>query len=185
VLVNEIGQFVKQAFSGPRELGNVSRMTNRLSGRVMVLACLAALVGADDAGREYFPEGYRAWQVAKFKLIGPDSPNYEKQGGFRHHYANDVALASWGRFEPGSVIVDERVRARLDAGGVWQAAEPGHVAVMRKDARYADTGGWYFNLFRDGDTTTGLTREQAKAACFDACHKNVAARDFVFSDPRR
>jgi hypothetical protein len=26
---------------------------------------------------------------------------------------------------------------------------------------------------------------QAKAACFDACHKAQEARDFVFSDPRR
>ena len=56
---------------------------------------------------------------------------------------------------------------------------------MRKDAGFADTGGWYFNLFRDADTTTGLTREQAKQACFDACHRNVAARDYVFSEPRR
>jgi hypothetical protein len=123
--------------------------------------------------------------VAKFKLVGPQSPNYDRQGGFRHHFANDVALASWGRFADGSVIVDERVHATLDDGGVWLAGELAHVAVMRKDGRFADTGGWYFNLFRDADTRTGLTREQAKQACFDACHRNVAARDYVFSDPRR
>jgi len=167
-------------------------MTTPLSARaiargisLVLLALAGALALAGESAMPYYPEGYRAWYVAKFKLIGPENPNYEKQGGFRHHYANDVALASWGHFGEGAVIVDERVHSKLD-GGVWQEADLAHVAVMRKDAaHFADTGGWYFNLFRDGDTKTGLTPEQAKQACFEACHKNVAARDYVFSDPRR
>ena len=146
---------------------------------------VALVAAAGTAVAPYYPDGYRTWRVAKFKLIGPESPNYEKQGGFRHHFANDVAIASWGHFSDGAALVDERVHARLE-GGIWQEGELAFVGVMRKDsARFADTGGWEFNLFRDGDTQTGLTREQAKQACFDACHKNVAARDFVFSDPRR
>lgn len=167
-------------------MGNVPHMTNKMSRRAIALGLLVAgALAAQDAAPPYYPHGYRAWPVAKFKLIGPDSPNYEKQGGFRHHHANDVALASWGRFAAGAVIVDERVHAQADERGVWQAGDLAHVAVMRKDAGFADTGGWYFNLFRDADTTTGLTREQAKQACFDACHRNVAARDYVFSEPRR
>jgi hypothetical protein len=163
-------------------------MTMRMAGRVMALA-LAGLAGvamaAADPERGYFPDGYRQWKLAKFKLIGPDSPNYEQQGGFRHHFANAKALASWGRFRDGSVIVDERVLATPDAHGVWQAGPLGHVAVMRKDSKhFADTGGWYFNLFGANDTAVGLTRARAKAACFDACHKAQKARDFVFSDPR-
>jgi hypothetical protein len=188
-LVNDFGRFVKQPFSAPRGLGNVSRMTTNLSARVIatgVVALAAALAWAAPPDKPYFPEGYRDWRVAKFKLIGPDSPNYEKQGGFRHHFANDIAFASWGQFKEGAVIVDERVHAKLDDGGVWQDAGLAHVAVMRKDpAHFADTGGWYFNFFREADTTAGLTPAQAKSACFDACHKNVATRDFVFSDPRR
>lgn len=154
---------------------------------VLALAAAATLAAAaGDGAAAYFPEGYRAWPVAKFKLIGPQSPNYEKQGGFRHHFANDVALASWGKFADGAVIVDERVHAALNAQGVWEEGGLAHVAVMRKDrARGGATGGWYFNVFGAGDTTRGLTREQAKAACFDACHARVADRDFVFSDPRR
>lgn len=167
-------------------------MTIPMSGRAIARAgCLAllalagALAAAADASAPYFPDGYRAWRVTKFKLIGPDHPNYEQQGGFRHHYANDVALASWGHFTDGAMIVDERVHAKLD-GGIWQEADLAHVAIMRKDAaRFPDTGGWYFNLFRGGDTQTGLTPSQAKQACFDACHRNVATRDFVFSDARR
>jgi hypothetical protein len=170
----------------------VAHMTTSMSGRAIarlwwlalpVLGGVLAL--AQDAPSPDYPAGYREWRVAKFKLIGPGHPNYEKQGGFRHHYANELALASWGHFADGSVIVDERVHAKNE-GGTWQEADLAHVAVMRKDAtRFADTGGWAFNVFRDGNAQTGITRAQAKQACFDACHRNVAARDYVFSDPRR
>ena len=163
-------------------------MTMRMSVRVITLALaglLAVAVLAKAPDKVYFPAGYRQWTVAKFKMIGPDSPIYEKQGGFRHHFANTKALASWGKFRDGSVIVDERVLATLDEHGAWQAGPLGHVAVMRKDSKnFATTGGWYFNIFSANDTAVGLTPAQAKAACFDACHKTQEARDFVFSDPR-
>jgi hypothetical protein len=104
----------------------------------------------------------------------------------RHHFANALALNSWGRFRDGSVIVDERVHASLNDQGVWQEGGLAHVAVMRKDSkRHADTGGWYFNVFSAHDTALGITPAQAKARCFDACHKSQEARDYVFSDPRR
>ncbi|MEO8018536.1 MAG: cytochrome P460 family protein [Pseudomonadota bacterium] len=164
-------------------------MTTRLSRQVMAalliwLGGVAVFAGA--ASEVYFPAGYRLWTVAKFKFIGPESANYAAQGGLRHHFANDQALASWGKFRDGSVIVDERVHAKLDDNGIWQEDDLVHVAVMRKDATaHPDTGGWYFNYFRAHDTAMGITPEQAKARCFDACHKTQEARDFVFSDPRR
>jgi hypothetical protein len=167
-------------------------MPLKLSGRAIAASLCAAVACtalAADAGKPYYPEGYAAWTVAKFKLIGPEHPNYESQGGFRHHFANDIALASWGKFADGAVIVDERVHARLDGRKVWSAGDLAHVAVMRKDAaQHPDTGGWYFNLFTGADATgnrQGMTPARAKAACFDACHRAQAARDFVFSDPRR
>lgn len=156
-------------------------MTVRFARQAMaaVLICLAGIIAVAAAGdRAFFPSGYRAWTVAKFK--------FESKGALRHHYANEQALASWGRFSDGSIIVDEKLHAKLGDDGVWREDRVAHVAVMRKDATaHADTGGWYFNLFTDSDTTRGLTPEQAKARCFDACHKAQEARDFVFSDPRR
>ena len=141
---------------------------------------------ARDEAPVFFPAGYRDWTVAKFKFVGPESPNYTAQGGMRHHFANGKALSSWGKFRDGSVIVDERVHAKLDSAGVWQEDGLAHVAVMRKDTRaHADTGGWYFNIFSAHDTAIGISTEQAKARCFDACHKAQEARDYVFSDPRR
>jgi hypothetical protein len=155
-------------------------MRVRISGQatMAVLICLAGIVAvAAPADSMHFPTGYRAWTVARFK--------FESKGALRHHYANPPALASWGRFADGSVIVDEKLHAKLGEDGVWREDGVAHVAVMRKDAAaHADTGGWYFNFFT-GDTTQGISPEQAKARCFDACHKAQEARDYVFSDPRR
>ena len=153
-------------------------------------ACLLLLPGLFVAwafaapAKVYFPTDYRHWAMVKFKFIGPEHPGWTTQGGLRHHYANEAALASWGRFREGSVLVDERVHTALSDQKVWQETGIAHIAVMRKDQRYADTGGWNFNLFAEGDTTVGMTQAQAKARCFDACHQAQQARDYVFSDPR-
>lgn len=153
--------------------------------RVLLLLCVPiAIAVAADAERPYYPEGYRHWTVAKVKFIGPENPGWASQGGLRLHFANEAALQSWGRFREGSVLVDERLHTRLHERKVWEDTGPAHVAVMRKDARFKDTGGWYFNVFVDGDTTVGMTREQARERCFEACHQAQEARDFVFSDPR-
>jgi hypothetical protein len=152
---------------------------------LVIAVCFCALGMAREAG-VYFPTGYRAWTITKFKVIGPESGRFETQGGMRHHYANETALASWGHFSDGAVLVDERVHAKLDDQKIWQEDGLVHVAVMRKDSkRHPDTGGWYFNVFSAHDTVTGITPQQAKARCFEACHKAQEARDFVFSDPRR
>jgi hypothetical protein len=142
------------------------------------LSVVSTAVLAGAAATAYFPAGYREWTVAKFK--------FESKGALRHHYANPQALASWGKFDDGSVIVDEKLHAKLGDDGTWREDGIAHVAVMRKDAKaYADTGGWYFNVFTANDTAVGMTPEQAKTRCFDACHKAQEARDYVFSDPRR
>ena len=145
----------------------------------MAFICLAGvLAAARAADRAFFPDGYREWTVAKFR--------FESKGALRYHYANPKALASWGKFRDGSIIVDEKVHAKLGDDGTWREEDIAHVAVMRKDAKgHVDTGGWYFNFFTAHDTAIGLTPEQAKARCFDACHKAQEARDYVFSDPRR
>jgi hypothetical protein len=151
-----------------------------------LLGLLVAIAWAADEQAASYPANYRQWTVAKFKFIGPESPQWQAQGGLRHHFANDIALASWGRFRDGSVIVDERVHARLNAQNVWEEAGLAHVAVMRKDSvRHAGTGGWHFNFFTAQDESRGITASEAKARCFDACHQAQGARDFVFSDPRR
>jgi hypothetical protein len=148
-----------------------------------VLGCSLYASASVDSNVPY-PEHYRNWAFAKAKLIPPTAAG---QPGFRHHYANRKAAGSWGtgRFDEGSKIVDERVEAIQNANGIWVEGKVLHVAVMEKDHHYPETGGWAFNVFTGDDRTVGLTPEQGKAACFEACHKSQAARDFVFSDYRR
>lgn len=153
---------------------------------LVLLAFLTTVAWPADVDPLAYPAGYRQWTLARFRFLGPENPQWELQGGLRHHFANQAAMTSWGKFRDGSVIVDERVHTRLSEQKVWLESGLAHVAVMRKDAvRCADTGGWCFNFFRNDDTTEGMSREQAKMRCFEACHKAQEARDFVFSDPRR
>jgi hypothetical protein len=103
-----------------------------MSGRVVALALVGLLVGGAPTGSPdavYYPAGYRQWQVVRFRLIGPTSPNYARKGGFRHHFANARAISSRAMFRDGSTIVDERVHATLGEDEIWQAGELGHVAT--------------------------------------------------------
>ena len=146
-----------------------------------------ARAAAGAGATAYFPHGYRAWQVAKFKFVGPQSPNYGSQGGFRHHFANDIAFASWGQFADGAVIVDERAHSKLNAQGVWEDAGLAHVAVMRKDpAHEAATGGWYFNVFRDAERHhPGSPARAGQGGVFRRLSREGGGSRFLFSDPRR
>ena len=134
-----------------------------------------------------YPKFYRLLPLVKAKFIGPNSPNFPAAGGLDYIYANRSALQSYDNrpFNEGAVIVNERVHTTENANGVFAEDAITFVAVMIKDSRrYQQTGGWGFNMFR-GDDRVGLTPEQAKAQCFDACHASQADRDFVFSNYRR
>jgi hypothetical protein len=50
---------------------------------VALLISTGAAVLAGSDSQVYFPTGYTRWTVAKFKFIGPESPNYTAQGGIR------------------------------------------------------------------------------------------------------
>lgn len=133
-----------------------------------------------------YPKFYRLMPLVKGRFIGPNNPNFPTLGGLDYVYANLAALASYDNrpFNEGSMLVNERVHTSENANGVFKEDAITFVAVMIKDSRrFAQTGGWGFNMFT-GDKI-GLTLEQAKTQCFDACHASQAARDFVFSDYRK
>jgi hypothetical protein len=150
---------------------------------VILSFCFLTWAGPPDPNVHY-PRHYRNWALARSRLIPSTSA---RRPGFRHHYANDKAARSWGTvaFEQGSVIVDEWLEAIQNAEGTWVEGEVLYVAVMEKDQRYAETGGWGFNRFTGRNEMSGLTLEQARTACFEPCHRGQAARDYVFSDYRK
>ncbi len=50
--------------------------------------------------------------------MGPENKNFATNGGFHHYYANEKAMEGFrtGHFPDGSVVVDERLEARQEAG---------------------------------------------------------------------
>jgi hypothetical protein len=116
----------------------------------------------------------------KSTLVGPASPAFASNGGIHHFYANEKALEGYrtGTFPDGSVLVDDGVEAK-ESAGVTSDGTRRRVAVMVKEAqRYAETGGWGFDIFK-GDGRDASLDSTARAACF-ACHKK--ARDSVFTE---
>lgn len=90
-----------------------------------------AAARAGDRKLPCFPSGYRCWTVTRFHLQGAETSNYATQRGFRHFYADDVALWSWARVRDGAVIVEERVPAKPGAQEAWEEAGSARFCVQR------------------------------------------------------
>lgn len=159
---------------------------NHRSATVGLLAVAGALtwcltVGGDTGGTVVpYPEGYRLWAHVKTTVIGPQSPDFQRNGGIHHFYANPKAMEGYrtGAFPDGAVLVDDSMEANEKAGTITEGARH-RVAVMVRDAaRYAGSGGWGFEVFKGDGRDPALTAE-GRAACF-ACHSN--AKNLVFSE---
>jgi cytochrome P460 len=152
-----------------------------LAAAAVWLVTLPAWTGEADVP---YPGGYRSWAHVKSTLVGPSAPNFQTNGGLHHFYANDKALEGYrtGRFPDGAVLIDDLLEL-TDKGGVSSEGTRKRVAVMLKNsAKFPETGGWGFEVFRGDGTVAALTGE-ARAACFK-CHSG-APRESVFSELRK
>ena len=132
-----------------------------------------------------YPNEYRKWVHVKSTLIGQQHASFATNGGIHHFYANEKALEGYknDKFPDGAVLIDDLLEIK-EANGVSTEGARRRVAVMVKDsARYRDSGGWGFEIFKGDESTPSLTAE-AKAACF-ACHGKQKDRDSVFSKFRK
>jgi len=142
------------------------------------------MAGTDDKTVAY-PGEYRKWVHVKSTLIGPAHPRFASNGGLHHFYANGKAMDGYqsGKFADGSVLVDDLLEVK-DSEGVTSEGTRRRVAVMVKDsARFPDTGGWGFEVFR-GDGSAPSLDAEGKAACF-ACHAKQRDHDSVYSQFRK
>jgi hypothetical protein len=160
------------------------RSTGRL--RVLVLLVAAGMASAGDTGAPVpFPTEYRSWAVTWSLVVGPEAKNFATAGGFHHYYANEKAMEGFrtGQFQDGSVVIDERLEARQEAG-ITLEGQRKYVAVMQKEAaKYPSTGGWGFELFVGEGRTQGAS-EEVRAGCF-SCHSRRKDHDFLFSEFRK
>jgi hypothetical protein len=152
--------------------------------RAFLLLATGLAFACDTDTQAPFPAEYRQWAVTKSLVLGPEHKNFAINGGFHHYYANQKAMQGFrtGRFPEGSVVVDERLEARQEAGGTFEGPRKS-VAVMEKGTtRYESTGGWGFDVFTGEDRTKGASAS-VRAACF-SCHSQRKDHDFVFSEFR-
>ena len=153
---------------------------------VVPLLIAAGVAFAGDMGAPVpFPAEYRKWAVTKSVVLGPEHKGFAINGGFHHFYANEKAMEGFrtGQFPDGSVVVDERLEARQEAGATFEGPR-NSVAVMEKEAtRYQSTGGWGFDVFGAENRTEGASAT-VRAACF-SCHSQRKDHDFLFSEFRK
>ncbi len=133
-----------------------------------------------------YPDGYRLWAHVRSGLTGPESPDYKTTGGLHHIYANDKAMEGYQtrRYPDGSVIVYDLLEVQTKEG-ITTEGRRRYLTVMHKDSkRFADTGGWGFEVFLKDSRTDRTVWPNAKTKCFD-CHANQKDKDYVFGAFRK
>jgi hypothetical protein len=154
-------------------------MVRSLTASLVAAGLLAVLPARAGDGASY-PDGFRAFRHVKTTVVGKASPIFERQGGIHHFYANDRAVEGYrsGVFPDGAILIDDLLTAE-ESGGVTKAGPRRMTSVMVRDAaRFADTGGWGFEVFEKDGREGTLTAER-RAACH-ACH--TKAKGLVFTE---
>jgi hypothetical protein len=153
-------------------------MVRSFTASLAAAGLLGALPATSGDGVSY-PDGFRAFRHVKSTVVGKASPIFEREGGIHHFYANAAAVAGYrsGAFPDGAVLVDDLLEAP-ETGGVTREGPRRRTAVMVRDAaRFADTGGWGFEVYR-GESREATLGTAERAACF-ACH--AKAKGAVFT----
>jgi hypothetical protein len=143
---------------------------------------IASTVLAGGAGVDY-PAGYRDWTHVKSLILESGHPLYDAFGGLHHIYANDKAMEGYrtGRFPDGSVIVFDLLEAKTGGNAIAEGPRKILGVMQRDSGKFAQTGGWGFEGFPQGDPNQRAVGDQAKAACY-ACHAEQAGKtELVFS----
>jgi hypothetical protein len=141
----------------------------------------AVLVSAGRGADVIYPAEYRTWQRVKSTFVGPDNKAFASNGGLHHFYANAAGMQGYrtGAFPDGAILIDDLVAFTVDDSGSFHEGARRRVAVMVKDAkRFADTGGWGFEIFT-GDAPDASLSDAGRAACY-ACH-STSGETAVFS----
>ena len=167
-------------------------MTSRIKWLLLIAVALlffGVFIRAQAPEQVPYPEGYRLWVHVRSGLTGPESPDFKNTGGLHHIYANDKALPTMegyqaGRFPDGAIIVYDLLEAQTKEG-ITAEGRRRYLVVMHKDSkRFAETGGWGFELFRKDSHTDRAAWPNAKTSCFD-CHASQKDKDYVFGSFRK
>jgi hypothetical protein len=111
---------------------------------------------------------------------------YNPFWGVHHVYANDEAITALkdGRpFPKGAILVFDLLEEKVEDNAVTEGSRK-VIGVMEKDPeRFADTEGWGFEDFKQGDPHQPLVTDM-REQCL-SCHESQRASDYVYSAYRR
>jgi len=161
-------------------------MKSRLT---VALALMAGFLGAAETPAPLvpYPEGYRAWTHlgSVFTEWNENTKERLPHGIIRHIYANEKAVEGLrtGKFPEGAMFVADWFPLKVKYAGNLDEDARDRMDVMIKDARFAATGGWGYDQFKQDSKAIRTVNGAAPNACFE-CHTKVQARDYVFSKLR-
>ena len=160
------------------------RLAKYLSTGLAVTA-VAAVVAAEPAQVRY-PDGYREWAHVKSMLIDEGHALAGLVQGLHHIYANKQAMLGYKNrpFPEGSVIAFDLLTPVAGDKQTTEGARKAVIVMEKNKKKFADTGGWGYEVFGGDSRTDRKVGGGAKQACF-GCHTSQKDRDFVFSDWRR
>jgi hypothetical protein len=147
------------------------------------LLLAAGCVHAEEVAKLVpYPEGYREWRFLGSITSHPEERTDAPAGLIHHLYGNDQALEGLrtGIFPAGAVLVADWFLLKEKYSGSFDEGARDRTDVMRKDARFAATGGWGYDQFA-GDSREIRRINGAEPNQCSKCHTKVRGRDYVFT----
>lgn len=121
------------------------------------------------------PKNYHSWQKSERKIVTDKSSLFY---GIHYMYADKKAMQGYrsgNKFAEGSTIVVDFFNIKQDPA---VDGPKNMVALMRKDKRAKQTGGWVFAGYGADGKPSGL---DPVATCFGCHQKDAPERDFIIS----
>lgn len=158
--------------------------------RLLIVLWLAAvrLAGAETPPLLVpYPEGFRAWTHVGSVYSERDEKTKDRlpHGIVHHIYANAKALEGLrtGNYPEGAMFAADWFPLKVKYAGNLEEGARDRTDVMIKDARFAATGGWGYDQFKEDSREIRSVGGRAPNPCFE-CHTKAKKRDYVFTTLR-
>ena len=134
-----------------------------------------------------FPNGFRDWFAVNSMSATKDSPVFGGVEGMHIIHINAKGLATLKKGGPfpypdGTIFADEVHEDSVKDGATVEGAKKAVTVMVKDEKKYAQTGGWGFQVWVGGDPSKPQIPDAAHAitACF-VCHTPQKVQDYVFS----
>jgi hypothetical protein len=143
-----------------------------------LLFCLITVAGVSvAAGKNSLPKGYQKWEKSKARVITDKKSIFY---GIHYIYVDKRAMKAYktgATYPEGSRFVVVNYSIKDEAGSPVEGKKT-MIALMQKDKRLKDTGGWLFAGFSPDGKLSGLDPVKD---CYECHLKEAKATDLVIS----